>query len=91
MHGTFLNLQGTPSPGLTPGEGLNAKLHLSGIRRVPPEPGLQPEYKFWVRERFPYPNGVRIVVIRGVRVATDRSCSVRETEERDIELSADTR
>jgi len=44
-----------------------------------------------VRERFPYPNGVRIVVIPGVRVATDRSCSVRETEERDLELSADTR
>ena len=37
------------------------------------------------------PNGVWIVVIRGVRVATDRYCSVRETEKRDIQLSADTR
>ena len=45
----------TSSPGLTPGDGLNAKLHLSGMRRVPPKPGLQPEYRFGLRERFPYP------------------------------------
>ena len=45
----------TSSPGLTPGDARYDSYRLTGMRRVPPKPGLQPEYKFGIRERFPYP------------------------------------
>ena len=53
------------------------------MRRVPPKPGLQPEYRFGLRERFPCnSNRVRVAVIRGVRLATNRYCSLRKPNSR---------